>query len=482
MQPPADTMPGQREGARDVLQPLIPLWSEGRTAEALEAARQRLSLGQGLPAGARSEALLLLSMEAESRDDFDAATRLAVEAVTAEPRFIHARLRHAAMLRRTGQWSEALALAEAVVRDWPRQPVSRIELAQCLTEAARHEDAKRQYLLAVRLSPDNAAAHMGLAETLLMTEDWMPGWREYAWRTRMPAVAKDKPKLAQPLWNGMRLPGRRLVLVADQGYGDCIQFCRFLPRAAERVGSITMAVSEKLSDLLRRMPGVTDFVNRWEDIPKDSEAYATLSDLPLLFGGEEPDMVAPACYLPIEAPRKAAWRARLDGHAGGTLKVGLCWSGRTGHLHNRLRSLRLATLASLAGLSGVTFFSLQFDEQKRQVADWPQGQAPLVDLSAELEGFDETAHCLAALDLVITIDTVTAHLGAAVGTPTWTLLRRIADWRWLESREDSPWYPTMRLFRQDEQRSWEPVAERVTQELAAVLAGDAGRLLPTGKP
>ncbi len=481
MQPSGDAVSERRHGAPEALPPLIPLWSEGRTAEALDAARARLAQGPSLSAPARAEALLLLSMDAEARDDFDSATRLAIEAAAAEPRFIHARLRQASMLRRTGRWQEGLALAEAALRDWPRQPVSRIEMAQCLTEAGRHEEAKRQYLLTVRLAPDNAAAHMGLAETLLMTEDWMPGWREYAWRTRMPAVAKDKPKLSQPLWNGMRLPGRRLVLIADQGYGDCIQFCRFLPRAAERVGSVTLAVSEKLSDLLRRMPGVADFVNRWEDIPKDSEAYATLSDLPLLFGGNEPDLVAPACYLPIEVPRKEAWRARLNREAGSTLKVGLCWSGRTGHLHNRLRSLRLATLASLAGLPGVTFFSLQFDEQKRQVADWPAGQAPLIDLSAELEGFDETAHCLAALDLVITIDTVTAHLAAAVGTPTWTLLRRIADWRWLERREDSPWYPTMRLVRQDEQRSWETVAERVTQDLAAVLAGDRTRLLPAGR-
>jgi hypothetical protein len=481
MQPPSDAVTERREAARDAAPPLLPLWSEGRTAEALAAARERLSLGRDLSSAARAEALLLLSMEAETRDDFEGATRLAVEAAAAEPRFIHARLRHASMLRRTGAWREGLALAEAALRDWPRQPATRIELAQCLTEAGRHEDAKRQYQVAVRLSPDLAAAHMGLAETLLMTEDWMPGWREYAWRTRMPAVAKDKPKLSLPPWNGMRLPGRRLVLVADQGYGDCIQFCRFLPRAAERVGSVTLAVSEKLSGLLRRMPGVAAFVNRWEDIPKESEAYATLSDLPLLFGGDEADLAAPACYLPIEAPRKAAWRARLSRDAGDSLKVGLCWSGRTGHLHNRQRSLRLATLAPLAGLSGVTFFSLQFDEQKRQVADWPAGRAPLVDLAADLEGFDETAHCLAALDLVITIDTVTAHLAAAVGTPTWTLLRRIADWRWLERREDSPWYPTMRLIRQDERRNWETVADRAAQDLAAVLAGDRSRLLPPGR-
>ncbi len=476
--PPAIAVGEEPQGA------LLPLWTAGRKAEAYAAARQRLGRTPPEPGPRRSEALLLLSMEAEDRDDFESATRLAAEAAAAEPHYIHARLRHASLLRRTGQWGEALTLAQEAVRLWPRQVISRIELAQCLTEAARHEDAKQQYLLAVRLAPEHAAAHMGFAESLLITEDWMPGWREYAWRTRMPAVAKDKPKLSTPAWNGMRLPGRRLILIADQGFGDCIQFCRFIPRVVPLVGEVTLAASPKLAGLLGRFPGITGSVERWEDLPP-ADAHCNLSDLPMLLGGEEADLAAGDSYIPLVAGRREAWRQRLTRDAGQTLKVGLCWSGRTGHLHNRLRSLRLATLAPLAALTGVTFFSLQFDEEKRQLADWPDatagGAAPLIDLSGELEGFDETAHAMAALDLVITIDTVAAHLGGAVGCPTWTLLRRIADWRFFLDREDSPWYPTMRLFRQDDTRSWAPVATRVASELAKVVAGDSSRLRPPAK-
>ncbi len=455
---------------------LLSLWTAGQKADAYRAARSHLG-GSGGGSGQRSEALLLLSLEAEETDDFDRALEHAVQAAAAEPRFLHARLRHASLLRRTGRWPEGLALAEAAVRSWPRQAVARIELAQCLTEAARHEDAKQQYLLAVRLSPDHAAAHMGFAESLLMTEDWMPGWREYAWRGRMKAVAHKHPTLPTPEWNGMRMPNRRLILIGDQGYGDCIQFCRFIPKVAPRVGEIVLAASDKLTPLLARIEGVANCVGRWEDLP-NAEAHTRLSDLPLLLGGEESDLAAGDCYLPLVPARQAAWRARLDRDAGANLKVGLCWSGRTDHLHNRLRSLRLSALAPLAAQSGVTYFSLQFDEEKRQIADWPQDGAPLVDLSSELEGFDETAHAFAALDLVITIDTVTAHLAGAAGCPTWTLLRRVPDWRWLANREDSPWYPTMRLFRQDETADWEGVTARVVHELAAVVGGDRSRLRP----
>lgn len=469
----AQTSPG--DGGR--FPPLLPLWTDGRKQEAYAQAWTRL----GAPdAPARSEALLLLSMEAEERDDFPTAIARAAEAAAAEPRFIHARLRQASTLRRTGRWQEALALAEQAVKAWPRQTIARVELAQCLMEAGRFPESQRQYLAAIRLTPDHAAAHMGLAEALLMAEDWMAGWREYTWRTHMPAVAKDQPKLPMPLWNGMRLPGQRLILIADQGYGDCIQFCRFIPRAAERVGEIVLAASAKLAALLGRFAGVAGCVDRWEKLPP-AAAYARLSDLPLLLGGEERDVGAGPRYMPLEEERLERWRARVRRDAGDRLAVGLSWSGRTGHLHNRLRSMPLAALLPLAGLEGACFFSLQFDEQKAQLAAWPAGGAAAIDLSGELEGFDETAHAIAALDLVVTIDTATAHMAGAVGTPTWTLLRRIPDWRWLHGRADSPWYPAMRLFRQDESETWEPVVAEVRRELAAVLAGQRDRLLPPAR-
>lgn len=456
------------------LPPLLPLWTEGRKAEAYALARQRIDAE---PAPIRSEALLLLSLEAEERDDLPAAVARAEAAAAAEPRSIHARLRQAAMLRRSGRWREALILAERAVGSWPRRSVARVELAQCLMEAGRPLDAQRQYLLAIRFTPDHAAAHLGLAEALLMAEDWMPGWREYAWRTRLPTVAKDQPKLPMPLWNGMRLPQQRLILIADQGYGDCIQFSRFIPRAAARVGEIVLAVSHRLSPLLGRFEGVAACVERWQDLPA-AQAHARLSDLPLLLGGEEADFAVGTRYLPLQRERVRHWRARLRSDAEDRLAVGLSWAGRNGQMHNRLRSLPLESLAPLASLGGACFFSLQFDENKRQLADWPAAGTSLVDLSGELEGFDETAHAIAALDLVVTVDTATAHLAGAAGVPTWTLLRRTPDWRWLAGRQDSPWYPTMRLFRQDESESWAPVVARVASELAAVLSGETGRLRP----
>ncbi len=475
-EPPGGAPAGKPEGA------LLDLWTAGRRAEALAAAQARVARLPSEATAQRSEALLVLSLEAEDRGDLAKAIEFIAEATRVEPRHFRACLRQANLQSHIGQWAEALVLAEAVVKQWPSQPGSHLLLARCLVEAERHEDAKIEFLQATHLAPQHAAAHVGLGECLLVTEDWLPGWREYVWQTRMGTNPKGSPRFKTPAWNGMRLPNRRLILFADQGFGDCIQFCRFIPRVVPLVGQITLAVTPKLQSLLGRMPGITDSAVRQSELPV-ADAHCNLSDLPLLLGGREADLAAGDDYLPLLPARRDAWRQRLERDAGGTLKVGLCWSGRSSVPHLQRGALSLAALAPLAAFTGVTFFSLQFDAEKQQLADWPDakgrdGGAPLIDLSAELEGFDETAHAMAALDLVITVDTVTSHLGGAIGTPTWTLLRRIPDWRWLLRREDSPWYPSMRLFRQDETRTWAPVVARVADELATVLRGERERLRP----
>jgi len=451
------------------------IWMGGDKPAAIAAADRVLAAPDRAPPRDRAEALMIRSFVADGRNDYEAATAFAEQAAAAAPGHMMAQVRLTSLLRRTGGWQRGLDLAEKLVRQWPRQVLARLELAQMLTEAERFEDAKLQYLLAVRLDPDHAAAHVGFAEMLMITGDMIPGWTEYAWRFRMPATRDKLPKLKIPQWNGMRWSRGRLLLIADQGYGDCLQFVRFVPWAAERVGEVTIACNPKLAGLFARMPGVTRVVERWEDLPQ-SDFRATLSDLPCLYGATLETLPAEVPYFPLDQGRVEAWRRRLSDQAGGALTVGLSWSGRTDHLHNRLRSLPLAGLAPLAATQGVRFFSLQFDVEKRQIADWPGGG--LIDLSPELEGFERTAECYSALDLVITIDTSSAHLAGALGRPTWTLLRRVPDWRWLLEREDCPWYPTMRLFRQGPDRGWGPVVERVAGELARVAAGERDRLLP----
>lgn len=456
---------------------LLALWSAGRRAEASAEARARLAQGQGEPAARRADALLLLSLEAEDAGDRDTALARVAEATRLEPRHYHARRRHAYLLTRAGQLDQGLALAQEVVRHWPNQAASHLLLARCLVEADRHEDAKLPFLRTVGLAPDNAPAHLGLGECLLTTGDWLPGWREYVWQARLPVGPMNRPRFQSPPWNGMRDPTLRLTIFADQGFGDCIQFCRFVPRIAPRVGRVTMAGSPKLAPLLGRLSGVADYTIRPSEMP-EADAHCNLSDLPLLLGVEEADLAPGEAYLPLITARREAWQQRLVRDAGQTLKVGLCWSGNTSTREPSSSPLDLAALAPLAALQGVTFFSLQYGAEPRQLAAWPAAGAPLIDLTPEMEGFDETAHAVAALDLVVTIDTVTSHLGGATGTPTWTLLDRVASWRHLLNREASPWYGSMRLFRQDETRTWQPVVASVTGELAAVLRGERARLRP----
>lgn len=485
MQPPNSTekvqkigVSGQPGAARpspaDPVGPLRP-WMAGDKPTAIANADRILAASGGVSPAQRAEALMIRSFVADGRGDYDAALACADQAAAAAPGHMLAQVRLSSLLRRTGHWQRGLALAEQLVRQWPRQVLVRLELAQVLTEAERFEDAKLQYLLAVRLDPDHAAAHVGFAEMLMITGDMIPGWSEYAWRFRMAATRDKLPKLKIPQWNGMRWSRGRLLLIADQGYGDCLQYIRFLPWAAARVGEVAIACNPKLASLFARMPGVSRVVERWEDLPQ-SDFRATLSDLPCLYGATLETLPREVPYFSLDETAVEAWRRRLRDLAGDDLKVGLSWSGRTDHLHNRLRSLPLAGLAPLAGTRGVRFFSLQFDVEKKQIADWPGGG--LIDLSPDLEGFERTAECYSALDLVITIDTSSAHLAGALGRPTWTLLRRVPDWRWLLEREDCPWYPTMRLFRQEADRTWGPVVQRVAGELAAVARGDRARLLP----
>lgn len=463
-------------GSPAVPHPAGPLavWMAGDKPGAIARAEAVLA-GGAAPPWQRAESLMIRSFQADGRDDYEAAVAFAEQAAALAPGHMLVQVRLSSLLRRTGSWQRGLALAEQMVRQWPRQILPRLELAQVLTEAERFEDAKLQYLLAVRLDPDHAAAHVGFAEMLMITGDMIPGWQEYSWRFRMPATKDKLPKLKIPVWNGMRWSRGRLLLIADQGYGDCLQYVRFVPWAASRVGEVVIAANPKLAPLFARIPGVTRVIERWEDLPQ-SDFRATLSDLPCLYGATLENLPAEVPYFPLDEGRVAAWRQRLEGIAGEELKVGLSWSGRTDHLHNRLRSLPLKGLAPLADVPGVRFFSLQFDKEKRQLGDWPG--RPLVDLSPELEGFEKTAECYQALDLVITIDTSSAHLAGGLGRPTWTLLRRVPDWRWLLERPDSPWYPTMRLFRQGEDRTWGPVVAEVRAELARVAAGERDRLLP----
>jgi hypothetical protein len=267
----------------------------------------------------------------------------------------------------------------------------------------------------------------------------------------------------------MKLPGGTLLLVADQGFGDMIQFARYIPRLKERVPNLAIGWGPEVTALLGTHPDISMCFGKWADAPPH-DAYTLLSSLPQIFGTELESIPAPIPYLHMKPERIAYWGERLrQVFPERRLRVGLAWSGRPTHPNNLRRSVRLETLAPILATQGVDFVSLQkpFPDEDRV---FQQTLGHFREFTTELADFSETGALIRNLDLVIAVDTAVVHLAGAIGSEAWILVPEPADWRWLLNRSDSPWYPTLRLFRQRRAAEWAPVLA----ETAVALRERAG--------
>ena len=330
-------------------------------------------------------------------------------------------------------------------------------------ELGRLDEARASFDHAVGIRPNFAQAHWNRAQAMLLAGAFARGWREHEWR--LAAHPELQRPFAQPLWLGEEpLAGKTLLLHAEQGLGDTIQFCRYAPLAGARGARVVLEVQTSLVDLLRDLPGVSSVVARGDPLPP-FVLHCPLPSLPLAFGTTLATIPAQTPYLRVPADRAAAWEARLGRKRP---RVGLVWSGNAGHRRDRSRSIPLYALMPLFDLDA-TFVSLQKDVRAADQAVLQQ-TPKLVDVSAGLESFADTAALIGELDLVIAVDTSVAHLTGALGKRLWLLLPAAPDWRWLTGRDDSPWYPTARLFRQNDARAWGPVVTRVRAALQEMIA------------
>jgi hypothetical protein len=270
----------------------------------------------------------------------------------------------------------------------------------------------------------------------------------------------------------MRIPNGRLLMVGDQGYGDTIQFARYIPLIADRCQELILGCSAEMGPLLSVIPGVKQYCHRWTDVPGHA-AHCRLSSVPYLVHTMPDTIPAKVPYLFAEQGRVTAWRTRLEGMLpDGVPRIGLAWTGRPTHPNDRRRSMALARLAPLATAGRVSFVSLQKPLPETDNATLSQFPG-MTDLSEGLQDFGETAAVIANLDLVITVDTAIGHLAGALGKPVWIMLPKASDWRWMLKRSDSPWYPTARLFRQETPGAWDPVLQEVTSTLTEWLRANA---------
>jgi hypothetical protein len=324
--------------------------------------------------------------------------------------------------------------------------------------AAPAEAALRR---ALAVEPGFAAARQDLG-MLLLRQGRAAGWAEYEARLRCPSFVAHHADCPMPPWDGGDPADRTLLLIGEQGRGDMIQFVRFAALLADRGAAIVLRAPAELHRLLGTAPGITALAGYDEPPPADGQAC--LMSLPGLLGLDPTAPPAPFRYLAAEAGRVRRWRDRIASLPG--VKVGVCWQGNPSVVGDDTRSIPRRHMAGLAAVPGVTLVGLQ-------LGAGPAGDGirdPGPDFDAGPDAFLDTAAVMENLDLVITSDTAIAHLAGALGRPVWTLLRAVPDWRWLERRTDCPWYPSMRLFRQEAPGDWCGVFARVTGALAGVVA------------
>jgi hypothetical protein len=334
------------------------------------------------------------------------------------------------------------------------------DLAAVLLEQGLRAEAVTGFRTAIALQPDLANAHHNLAMALLGGGDLAEGFGEYEWRWNTAQLAGGRRDFPQPQWRGEAGAGRTLLIHAEQGFGDTIQFCRYARHAQAAGWRVVMEVQPPLVRLLRSLAGVDQVVPRGAALP-DFAAQCPMLSLPLAARTELATIPAAAAYLHAEAGQVAAWQARLADRGRRERRVGLAWAGSAALGTDRRRSLPPDRLAPLLRQPGWQFFSLQ------QGGTWPQAGDRVTDWMAEMDDFADTAALVANLDLVISVDTAVAHLAAALGRPVWLLNRFDADWRWLDGRRDSPWYPALRIYPQPTPGDWDAVVADVARDLGA---------------
>ncbi len=453
------------------------LYREGQRLEAIENFDRAIALDPNFADahGNRANILVDAGFPDEALTSFDRALAL-------NPASAADWLNRGALLQALGRHDEALAsfdkaimcgadVAEAHVnRGNALKDLGLMEAARGGIAATGFDEAAAAYDKALALDPKLDEAFLARGLLNLLRGDWAAGFRDYEHRDKVgePTFVA----LPQPRWDGTSLKGARLVLVAEQGLGDTIQFCRFAPLLAARGFDVTILTRNAMAPLLSRLARVTVETD-YDKIAQDPGVRW----LPLLSVagvlGITPDSVpADVPYLSAQPARVDAWRERL-GHRG--FKIGINWaSGHSDKPHFKRRDIAIADFAPLADLPGVRLFSLQKGEAAAQVGHVPFGDkiATLdADAAADANFFVDTAAVMMNLDLVITCDTSVAHLAGALGRPVFTALPVVADWRWLVRRDDTPWYPTMRLVRQNATRQWPPVMARIVEAVRR-LVGD----------
>jgi tetratricopeptide (TPR) repeat protein len=386
------------------------------------------------------------------------------QALFLKPDFVEAHSNLGLVFLKQDRWKQAAASFRDALSHKPDFAEAHNHLARTLIDQEQLPEAVAHYQEALRHNPNLVEAHWGLSLTWLTLGNLEQGWVEYEWRWRREGAPRRT--FPQPHWDGSPLAGRAILLHAEQGLGDALQFIRYAALVKQRGGSVVVECPGPLLPLLTRCPGIDRLVAQGSQLPP-FDVQSPLMSLPRLFGTTLATIPAPIPYLFPDAERVDYWRQRFAGVPG--FKVGIAWQGNPRHRRDRFRSVALAHFEPLSRVQGVRLYSLQVGAGCEQLAAL-SGRFVVEDLGGQLDEsrgpFLDLTGILKNLDLVVTVDTALAHLAGGLGVPVWVVLSTLADWRWLRERTDNPWYPSMRLFRQPTVGDWNGVFNLVADALA----------------
>jgi tetratricopeptide (TPR) repeat protein len=433
--------------------------AQGRLDEAIDEFRQAIAINPNF-----SDAHNNLGNALRDKGELDESIAACRRAIELGPNHADAYNNLGYVLAQQGQYDEAAAALRRAIAISPGLTEAYCNLGSVLRDGGHIDEAVAASRHAISLQPQLAEPHHNLGLALLARGDFEEGWKEYEWRWTCGGFPMLPPGISGTMWDGRPLDGRTILIHAEQGFGDGIQFWRYVPMVAEQGGNIIIECKAELRRLfeIQKLPEVSQIVPRGNPLPA-FDCYAAFLSLPGIFGtrlGSIPNSVP---YLRADPKDISKWRERMAQQAA-KAKIGLVWAGSPTHKNDRHRSIPIEKLKPLMKAEAVQFFSLQKGKAAQEACE-----INLIDWTDGLSDFAETAALIANLDLVIAADTAVAHVAGAMNKPVWVMLPFAADWRWLEKRTDSPWYPSMRLFRQAKVGDWDGTIARVAEALAAWL-------------
>ncbi len=440
----------------------VTLERQGKLHEPEHLYRQALNLSDQ-----RAELHIALSRVLRQQGRLEEAKGPIERAMQMQPGFALVYREMGSLLREQKQYDAALENFQKFAKLAPQERKSILfNIGDVLTEQERYQDALSYFDAAIRETPQEADIHFTRAQLLLGLGRLEEGWREYEWRLIYSNwQQRDSFGYAalRPLWQGEPLQGKKLLVYAEQGFGDTIQFSRYLPRLTQMGATVHFHCQPELYELFASLPGVASVETIDINTPAQSgfDYYVPIMSLARFFTTSVDTIPGEAPYLHVDKQRQAYWRDKLPQDR---IKVGLVWAGSGSNVRDKRRSMHPDNLAPLAQLTTIDWYGLQ---------KWSQSQSlvkegvpiEITDLAGDIHDFSDTAAIIKNLDLVICVDTSIAHLAGALGCPAWVLMYNGPDWRWLLEREDSPWYPSLRLFRQAPGEQWSAVVERVASAL-----------------